>query len=107
MCDLLVASPFTGQMRNFLFPPCEPGQAWQAEKPESPRSFAVAAKIFARDKEMWPRHTDGIDLLELNRGPQMRESRMTHLFFFEIRALLQTHSKSRIHPFLLENAASI
>src|SRR4029077_2425998 len=56
---------------------------------------------------MWSRHADGIDLLELNRRAQMRGSRMTHLFFFEIRALLRPHSTSRVHPFLLETAASI
>jgi hypothetical protein len=50
---------------------------------------------------MWSRHADGIDLLELNRRAQMLGSRMMHLFFLEIRALLPTHSTARIHPFLL------
>src|SRR5215467_4774201 len=37
----------------------------------------------------------------------MWQTRMVDLFLFEIRALFRTHSDLRIHPFLLENAASI
>lgn len=107
MSDLLVASPLAGQLRNFPFALCEPGDAWQPEKPESPRVFLVSATIFAGDEKMWSRHADGIDLLELNCREQMRGSRMTYLFFFEICALLGRHSTPRIHPFSLENAASI
>ena len=70
--DLLVTSPFTGQLRNFPLAACEPSKAWQTEKPESPGSFAVPANVFTSDEEMWPRHANGIDLLELNCGPQMR-----------------------------------
>ncbi|HEY2045346.1 MAG TPA: hypothetical protein VGG93_02075 [Candidatus Udaeobacter sp.] len=107
LSDLLVASPLAGQLRNFPFALCEPGDAWQPEKPESPRVFLVSATIFAGDEKMWSRHADGIDLLELNCREQMRGSRMTYLFFFEICALLGRHSTPRIHPFSLENAASI
>jgi hypothetical protein len=70
--DLLVTSPFTGQLRNFPLAPCEPGQAWQTEKPESSGSFAGPAKVFTSDEEMWPGHANGIDLLELNCGLQVR-----------------------------------
>jgi hypothetical protein len=107
LSDLLVASPLAGQLRNFPFALCEPGDAWQPEKPESPRVFLVSATIFAGDEKMWSRHADGIDLLELNCREQMRGSRMTYLFFFEICALLGRHSTPRIRPFSLENAASI
>jgi hypothetical protein len=105
--NLFVAVSFAGQLRNFPFAPCETGDGREPEKPESPGVFPVSATIFAGNEKMWSRHADGIDLLELNRRAQMRGSRMTHLFFFEIRALLRTHSTSRIRPFLFENTASI
>jgi hypothetical protein len=49
LSDLLVASPFTGKLCDFPFAPCEPGNAWQPEQPESSGPFAVPAKILARD----------------------------------------------------------
>ena len=84
--DLLVASAFTSQLRNFPLASREQGQARQTKKLESPGLFPVPATIFARDKEMWSRRAEGIDLLELNRRPQMRQTGMLHLFLFEIRA---------------------
>ena len=99
--NLLVAVSFTGQLRNFPFAPCQPGDGREPEKPESPGVFPVSATIFAGNEKMWSRHADGIDLLELNCRAQIRGSQMMHLFFLEIRALLRTRSKSRIHPFLL------
>ena len=39
MSNLLVASPFTGQLRNFSFAPCQPGDARQSEKPGHPIAF--------------------------------------------------------------------
>lgn len=105
--NFFVAVSFTGQLRNFPFAPCEPGDGREPEKPESPGVFPISATIFAGNEKMWSRRADGIDLFELNRRAQMRGLRMMYLFFFEIRALLRTHSKLRIHPFLLENAASI
>ena len=107
MSNLLVASPFTGQLRNFSFAPCQPGDARQSEKPESSGPFAVPAKIFAGDEKMWPRYTDGIDLLELNGRPQVRLTRMIHLFFFEVDPASRTHLWLRIPPSLLETTASI
>jgi hypothetical protein len=70
--DLLVTSPFTGQLRNFPLAACEASQAWQTEKPESSGSFAVPANVFTSDEEMWPGRANGIDLLELNCGLQVR-----------------------------------
>jgi hypothetical protein len=105
--NLFVAASFARKLRNLSFAPCQASQAWETEKPESSGSLAVPAEIFTGDEKMWSSHADGIDLLELNRCAQMRGSRMRHLFFFEIRALLRFHSASRIHPFLLETAASI
>jgi hypothetical protein len=61
---------------------------------------SVSASIFAGDEKMWCRHADGIDLLELNRRAQMLGSRMMHLFFLEIRALLRTHSTGAHPPIL-------
>src|ERR1700760_2085820 len=45
LSNLLVASAFTGQLRNFPLAPRKPRQAWQAEKPQSPGPFAVTARI--------------------------------------------------------------
>jgi hypothetical protein len=56
---------------------------------------------------MWPSDTDGIDLLELNRRLQMRQARMTQLFFFEVDPVSRAHLWLRILPFLLENTAPI
>ena len=107
LSNLLVASPLTGQLRNFPFTPGEPGQAWQAEKPESPGLFAASAKIFARDEKMWARHADGIDLLKVNRRAQVRLTRMIHFFFFEVGSAIRARLWPCILPFLLKNTASI
>ena len=66
LSNLFVASPFTDQLRNFTFAPGEPGDAWQAKKAEARGGLAVPAKILAGDEKMWPRHANGIDLLEVN-----------------------------------------
>jgi hypothetical protein len=105
--DLFVAVSLARELRNFALAPCEPGEAWQPEKPKSAGVFPASATIFAGDEKVWSRHADGIDLLELNCRAQIRGSRMTHLFLFEIRALPRTDSTSHIHPFFLENTASI
>ncbi len=70
--NFLVALSFTNELRNFPFAACEAGHAWQSEKPESSGLFPVPATIFAGDQKMWSRRADGIELLELNRRPQMR-----------------------------------
>jgi len=70
--DLFVAASFARKLRNLSFPACEASQAWQTEKPESSGSFAVSAKVFTSDEEMWAGHANGIDLLELNCGLQVR-----------------------------------
>ena len=70
--NLFVAASFARKLRNLSFPACEACQAWETEKPESSGSFAVPAKVFTSDEEMWPGHANGIDLLELNCGLQVR-----------------------------------
>jgi hypothetical protein len=105
--DLLVASPLTSQLRNFPFAPCEQSNAWQAEKPESRGPLSVPVKILAGDEKMWTRYADGIDLLEMNRRPQVRLSRVIHFFFFEVGPASRTRLWPRVSPFLLENTASI
>jgi hypothetical protein len=106
LSNLIVASPLTRQLRNFWFAPCEPGDAWQPEKAESTGPLAVPAKIFAGNEKMWPRHAEGIDLLELNGRTQVRLTRMIHLFFFKVDPASRTHLWLRIPPFLLETTAS-
>jgi hypothetical protein len=56
--NFLVTSALAGQLGNFPFAPREPPQAWQAEKPKSPGSLAIPAKILARDKKMRARHAN-------------------------------------------------
>jgi hypothetical protein len=84
LCNLLIASPLTGQLRNFPFASSEPGQAWEAEKPESPGSFAAPGKIFAGDEKMRACHADGIDLFHVNGRSQMRLTGMIHFFFLKV-----------------------
>jgi hypothetical protein len=60
--DLLVAASFTGQLRDFPFAPCEPGDGWQAEKAKSPGPFTVPATIFAGDEKMWSGDSGRFDL---------------------------------------------
>ena len=50
LSNLLVASPFTGQLRNFSFAPCQPGDARQSEKPESSGPLAIQS---ASDLNRW------------------------------------------------------
>jgi len=60
--DLLVAVSFARELRNLSFAPCEPGDAWQAEKAKSPGPFTGPETIFARDQKMWARDTSRFDL---------------------------------------------
>jgi hypothetical protein len=107
LSNLFVASPLTRQLRNFPFATREAGQAWQAEKPESPGSLAAPANIFTGDEKMLPRHANGIDLLEVNGRPQVWLAGMIHFFFFEVGSASHTRLWLCIPPFLLENTAPI
>jgi hypothetical protein len=99
--DLLVAPALADKLRNFPFALCEPGDAWQPEKPKSPRVFLVSATIFAGDEKMRSRHTDGIDLLKLDRRAQMRGLRMTHLFSLKsVRCSERIRRRASIHSCL-------
>ena len=90
LSNLLVASPLTSQLRNFPFAPCEQGNAWQAEKPESRGPLGVPVEILAGDEKMWARYADGIDLVKVNRRPQVRLARVIHLFYFEVGSASRT-----------------
>src|SRR5262245_56395555 len=107
LSNLFIASSFTDQLRNFPFAPCEPGDAWQAEKAESRGPLRGPAKILAGDEKMWTRHANRIDLLEMNGRSQVRLTRMIHFFFLEVGSPSRSPLRLRNSPLLLENTAPV
>jgi hypothetical protein len=82
--DLLVAPALADKLRNFLFAPCQPDKSRQTQS-RWRRPGGVRTKILAPDKEVRSRYAGRLELLQMNRRSQMRQSRVMHLHLFQTR----------------------
>ena len=82
--DLLVAPALANKLRNFLFAPCQPDKSRQI-RIRWHRPGGVRTKILAPDKEARSRYAGRLELLQMNRRSQMRQSRVMHLHLLQTR----------------------
>jgi hypothetical protein len=80
--DLLIAPALADKLRNFLFAPCQPDKSRQTQS-RWRRPGGVRTKILAPDKEVRSRNAGRLELLQMDRRAQMRQSRVMHLHLFQ------------------------